>query len=193
VFGLESEPSEIAETSKCGSGRLTNPEAIVAKMRGMEGLIVEAIELDESQARVTLHGVPNSPGLAADVFDEIAESGIIVDMIVQSYSGEGTADLSFTFPKEEFETAVETSQRVAKRFGCPPPTSCEQIAQLSVYGIGLRSHTEVADRMFESLNAASINVEMINTSEVCVSVVVDARQGGRGLAALNVAFQGVMV
>ena len=127
------------------------------------------------------------------MFDEIADAGIVVDMIVQSYSGEGTADQSFTFPKEDLPRALETSSRISDRFGCRPPTGCPQIAQLSVYGIGLRSHTEVASRMFQSLGAAGINVEMIDTSEMCVSVVVAKEQGAKGLAALKEAFKDVTV
>ncbi|MBN1589318.1 MAG: ACT domain-containing protein, partial [Pirellulales bacterium] len=193
AFELEKEPDTPIALTNMAPRKPPDAAAVVAKMQDMEGLIIEAISLDESQARMTLHSVPNSPGLAADVFDEITEAGVVVDMIVQSYSGKGTADLSFTFPKEDLEKTFETSRRITERFGCRPPTSCPQIALLSVYGIGLRSHTQVASRMFESLGVAGINVEMINTSEVCVSVVVDEKQGGKGLAALEKAFEDVLV
>jgi len=173
--------------------RLANGAEILNKMQGMEGLVIEGITLDESQARATLHGFPNVPGLAADMFDESAAAGIVVDMIVQSYSAEGTADLSFTFPREDLAEALRTVQHISERFGCRPLTSCPQIAQLSVYGIGLRSHTQVASQMFEALGAAGINIEMINTSEICGSVVVDAKQGARALAALEEAFRDVML
>jgi aspartate kinase len=192
AFDLGHEPPRATLPAGAAAVKLTNG-AVLAKMQGMEGLIIEGITLDESQARATLHGVPNKPGLAADVFDEIAATGIVVDMIVQSYSAEGTANLSFTFPKEDLSRALEVADRVSRRLGCSRVTSCPQIAQLSVYGIGLRSHTEVAGRMFQSLGAAGINVEMINTSEVCVSVVVGARQGARGLSALEEAFREAMV
>ena len=197
AFDLEHEPQErIADQIPRVSAkppRPTNAAIIVDKMKGMEGLVIEGITLDESQARATLHAFPNKPGLAADMFDEIAASGIVVDVIVQSYSAEGTADLSFTFPKEDLEKAQETTKRISERFGCLRPTSCPQIALLSVYGIGLRSHTQVADLMFESLNAAGINVEMINTSEICVSVVIDAKHGPKGLTALEDAFRDFML
>jgi aspartate kinase len=214
AFQLEHEPEQRTvvcgvEPSKCGAAgeiaapqrqsavgrpsKLTNGAAVIDKMQGMEGLVIEGITLDESQARATLHGFPNVPGLAADMFDDIATAGIVVDMIVQSYSAEGTADLSFTFPTEDLAEALATVSRISERFGCRPLTSCPQIAQLSVYGIGLRSHTQVASQMFEALGAAGINVEMINTSEICVSVVVDAKQGARGLAALEEAFRDVML
>ncbi len=193
AFELEREPPRPAAQRDVLPAKPSNVADSVVKMQGMEGLIIEAIALVESQARVTFHAIPNTPGLAADVFDEIADAGIVVDMIVQSYSGEGTADLSFTFPKEDLPRALETSSRISDRIGCRPPTSCPQIAQLSVYGIGLRSHTEVAGRMFQSLGAAGINVEMIDTSEMCVSVVVSEAQGVKGLAALKEAFRDVMV
>jgi len=203
AFELDREPNALtlAATSKPprspGAARPTRPTnngaTIVSKMQGMEGLVIEGITLDESQARATLHGFPNVPGLAADMFDDIAASGIVVDMIVQSYSAEGTADLSFTFPREDLDEAVRTAKHISERFGCRPLTSCPQVALLSVYGIGLRSHTQVASQMFQSLGAAGINVEMINTSEVCLSVAIDAKQGAKGLAALEDAFRDVML
>ncbi|MBN2217806.1 MAG: aspartate kinase [Pirellulales bacterium] len=203
AFELEREPaaSTLAATARPprapGTARPARPSnngaVIVSKMQGMEGLVIEGITLDESQARATIHGVPNVPGLAADMFDDIASSGINVDVIVQSYSDEGTADLSFTFPRENFDEAIATARRISERFGCKPLSNCPQIALLSVYGIGLRSHTQVAGQMFESLGAAGINVEMINTSEVCISVAVNAKQGAKGLAALEDTFRDVML
>ena len=157
-------------------------------------VIDEALQrADVKPTDLSAIAVANTPGLAADVFDEIAEAGIVVDMIVQSYSSEGTADLSFTFPKEDLPRALATSSRICDRFGCRPPSGCPQIAQLSVYGIGLRSHTEVVSRMVQSLGGVGINVEMIDTSEMCVSVVVAQQQGGKGLAALKEAFKDVTV
>lgn len=159
----------------------------------MEQLMIEDIALDESQARVTLLGVPDTPGLAAQVFDEIAEGGLVVDMIVQSIGRQGYANLSFTVPKEDLEASVAIAARLAEGFGGPPPTSCPVVAKLSVSGIGMRSHTSLASRMFQSLAAEGINVEMISTSEVRISVVVDGSDGHRALKMLREEFADVMV
>ena len=156
---------------------------MIARLQGMEDLIIEGIALDETEARATIFGIPDTPGLAARVFDQITAGGIVVDMIVQSFSREGQANLSFTFPKEDLAQAMEIAGTLAEQFGCPPPAGCPHVALLSVAGIGMRSHTEVASRMFQSLTAAGINIEMISTSEVCVSVVVDGKHGRKGLDA----------
>jgi len=166
---------------------------MVARMQAMEQLMIERIALDETQARITLLGVPDTPGLAAQVFDEVAEAGIVVDMIVQSIGRQGHANLSFTVPASDLKAGVAVAARLAEGFGGPPPTSCPKVAKLSVSGIGMRSHTSLASRMFQSLAAEGINVEMISTSEVRVNVVVDGRDGARALAVLEREFADVMV
>ncbi len=154
----------------------------------MEDLIIEDITLDESQARVTMLGVPDTPGLAAQVFDEIAEGGIVVDMIVQSVGREGRANLSFTVPEKDYPKSVELAAVLAEGFRSPPPTSSPRVAKLSVFGIGMRRHTRVAARMFRSLAEAGVNIEMISTSEVRLNVVVDGSQGQKGLETLQTEF-----
>jgi aspartate kinase len=159
----------------------------------MEGLIIEDITLDDSQARVTTVDLPDMPGLAAQVLAEIAEAGIVVDMIVQSIGREGHANLSFTVAQGDLPEAIRVTTELAEALDCPPPTSCPKVAKLSVFGIGVRSHTDVASRMFRSLAAAGINVDIISTSEVRINVVVDGQQGQRGLEALKREFADVMV
>jgi aspartate kinase len=194
AFGLEQQPScRGARPQSAGAPVVNGADAMIARLQGMEDLIIEGIALDETEARATIFGIPDTPGLAARVFDQITAGGIVVDMIVQSFSREGQANLSFTFPKEDLAQAMEIAGTLAKQFGCPPPAGCPQVALLSVAGIGMRSHTEVASRMFQSLTAAGINIEMISTSEVCVSVVVDGRHGRRGLDALRAEFEDVIV
>lgn len=166
---------------------------MIARLASMESLIVEDILLDQSEARVTIFGIPDTPGLAAQIFDEVTAGGIVVNMIVQSYSRQGYATLSFTFPKNNLDRATQIAGAVATRLGSPSPASCAQVAELSVAGIGMRSHTEVASRMFESLTAVGINVEMISTSEVSVSVVVDGQHGQKALDALRKEFADAMV
>ena len=158
----------------------------------MEALIIEDITLDESQSRITAVDLPDMPGLAAQVFDEIAEAGIVVDMIVQSIGRDGHANLSFTVARGDVEKAVRVTGELAESLGCPPPTSCPTVAKLSVFGVGIHSHTDVARRMFQSLTDAGINVDMISTSEVRINVLVDGRKGREGMEALRREFADAM-
>jgi aspartate kinase len=159
----------------------------------MEELTIDGISLDEGQARISISGVPDTPGVAAKVFDEVAAAGIFVDMIVQSYNGhDGQASLSFTVPNAKLTESVEVAGRLAKTFNCEGVTSSPDIAKLSVSGVGLRSHTGVAIRTFNALAKAGINVEMINTSEVRVNVVVDGKRAKEALTQLQQAFADVL-
>lgn len=151
----------------------------------MESLMIDDISLDQSQSRVTVLGVPNQPGIAAGLFERVAKDGIFVDMIVQSYASEDFADISFTVQREQFDKSVEVAKRISDDFGCSGVEHKEMIAKLAVSGIGLRSHTAVALGMFRALADAAINVDMINTSEVRVTVVVDGSEGVRSLDCLR--------
>ena len=166
---------------------------LVARMERMEELIIEDITLDDSQARVTVVDLPDMPGLAAQVFDEIAEAGIMVDMIVQSFGREGRANLSFTVPQDDLDKALQLTAGLAEVLDCPPPTSCPKVAKLSVFGVGIRSHMDVASRMFKSLTAAGVNVDMVSTSEVRINAVVDGQKGQQSLEALRKEFADVMI
>jgi aspartate kinase len=170
-----------------------NTAEIVARMEAMEKLLIEDITFDGSQARVTVMDLSDIPGLAAQVFDEIAEAGINVDMIVQSVGRGGHANISFTVPQEDLEKSVKVAKELSELLGCPPPSSCPKVAKLSVFGVGMKSHTNVASRMFQSLAEAGINVDMISTSEVRVNVVVDGRDGQKALAALKEEFADTML
>jgi aspartate kinase len=114
-------------------------------------------------------------------------------MIVQSIGREEMANLSFTAPQTDLTKSLELVGQLAARLGCPPPTSCPEVAKLTVFGTGMRSHTGVASRLFRSLAAVGINVDMINTSEVRVSVVVEGQQGRKALATLKTEFADVLV
>jgi aspartate kinase len=193
AFRLDADVAAQA-ASEPGPGELPAAAAsadVVTRMQSMEDLIIEDISLDESQARVTMLRVPDTPGLAAQVFDEIAERGIVVDMIVQSIGREGRANLSLTVPQQDLQKSIELATALSAGFGGPPPTHSAKVAKLSVLGTGMRSHTSVADRMFQSLAAAGINVEMISTSEVRLNAVVDGAQGRKGLDVLRKEFADV--
>lgn len=156
---------------------------------GMESLMIDDIALDDTQSRITLSKIPNRPGIAAQLFQRIAEAGVFVDMIVQSYANDKIADITFTMPRDQIDHALEVANQVCDDFGCDKVDYKKSIAKLSVSGIGLRSHTGVAIAMFRALSEARINIETINTSEVRVNVVVDGEDGQRGIECLKMAFE----
>jgi aspartate kinase len=200
AFQLEQPPAETS-TSKTphashgGNGsRGEIAEAVVARLQSMnmEELTIDDISLDSSQARVTISGVPDKPGIAAKVFEDVAAAGIFVDMIVQSHPSAAGATLSFTVPQNQLTKSVEAAKRIAQSLGCREVTSSPNISKLSVSGVGLRTHVGVAIRMFKALSEAGVNVEMINTSEVRVNVVLDGAAGKKGLERLQSAFADVL-
>ncbi len=167
------------------------PAEVIEMLRGkgMEGLTIHDIALDQSQSRITLSQIPNRPGVVAGIFGKLAQANILIDLIVQSFRCDDFADLSFSLPRTQFEAAVQIAQTIESELGAHIVEAKAEIAKLAVSGIGLRSHTEVGFGMFKALALAGINVETISTSEVRVNVVVDARDGERALACLNEAFE----
>ena len=166
---------------------------LIARLQRMEKLIIEDIQLDRSQARVTFIGLPDSPGLAARTFDELAEAGVVVDMIVPSMGRGKRVDISLTVPREQLSQTLKAATELTAALGCPPPEHNPSVAKLSVLGVGMRSHAGVVARIFQSLADAGINVEMISTSEVCVNVVLDGRDGQKAQAALKTEFADAML
>jgi aspartate kinase len=194
VFELDKPPPGVAPQAAKPAAPPVPPQtagdaaAVVARLQGMEDLTINDIKLDDSQSRVTISDVPDAPGVAAQVFERIAAGGIFVDMIVQSFGRQGRANLSFTVPRSDLQKAVAVARELAGRLNCGPVSSSPRVAKLSVTGIGMRSHTGLSIRMFRSLAESGINIEMINTSEVRVNVVVDGDKGPQGLACLQEAF-----
>ncbi len=163
---------------------------IIERLRNsnMEQLTLLDISMVGDQARVTLSGVPDTPGLAQKVFKRVAEAGVFVDMIVQSCDGyQGETSISFTVPEEQMEHCIKVLETMDYKFR--KISGSTEIAKLSVSGIGLRSHTSVAIAMFKSLAESGINVLMINTSELRVNVVIDGKQGQKGLECLQKTFE----
>ncbi len=159
----------------------------------MEHLAISDVSLDNQQARLTIVGVPDQPGLAARIFRDVAAAGVFVDMIVQSHKGRnGQARISFTVPRQQLADALRVVSQLQASCGFESVSNSPAVAKLSVSGIGLRSHTDVAIRMFRALADIGVNVAMINTSEVRVNVVVADEDGPRGLAALQTAFATAM-
>jgi aspartate kinase len=191
AFALEKPPAGAAAvdyTKTPRAARTSDVVAIVSRLQKMEELTIDDIALDESQARLTVSGVADQPGIAAAIFEAVADGGIFVDMIVQSFGREGKAKLSFTVPQAQYKQCHELLDKLVGGMKCGPVSGNAQVAKLSVSGIGLRSHTEVAIRAFRCLTEAGINVAMINTSEVRVNVVVEGAHGQKALAALQKAF-----
>ena len=195
VFSLQVKPED---ARKWVVGQNTNVHLsasdVVERLRNsnMEQLTLLDINLVGDQARVTLLGVPDAPGLANAVFRKVSEAGIFVDMIVQSCDGyEGETSISFTVPEEQMEGCLEVLRSMNYEFR--KIGGSMDIAKLSVSGIGLRSHTSVAIAMFRALAEESINVLMINTSELRVNVVIDGKDGERGLACLQKTFEASLI
>jgi aspartate kinase len=143
----------------------------------------------DDQALVTLRGVPDRPGFAADMFDAIGRAGIFVDMIVQGIDGkDDRTSISLTVRKDQLAECLTVAAALKSAHGLEDFSSSERIAKLTVSGIGLRSHTHVGTVMFRALAETGINVVMINTSELQVNAVVDAARAQEGLKALREAF-----
>jgi len=164
---------------------------IVARLQRMEDLAIESVSLDETQAQMTLFDIPDQPGISARIFEAIASENILVDTIVQTIGRDGLADISFTIPRSMVEQTRRVLKALSQELGGEQKDEPE-VAIITVKGIGIRSHTGVGLRMFKALSEAGINVEMVSTSEVRVNVVVDAKKGQAGLAALKSAFADVL-
>lgn len=160
---------------------------------GMEDLSIESITLDDSQSSVSILGLTDRPGVADTVFSHVAKAGVLVDMIILSYSEQdGNASMSFTCPAESREAAIAALEQLKEEVGFREIVSQQSVGKLSVAGVGLRSHTGVGIRMFRSLSEAGINVDMINTSEVNVNVIVNGQHNERALEELEDAFADVL-
>ena len=183
-IGLKQSTDSTAETARSRERECD----VVAQLSSMEDIVVSDVHLDDNQSRVTIARIPDAPGIAAKVFKAVADGGVMVDMIVQSAAITDRATLSFTVPRTDLETCVALVNDLAATWEGSEISFDKHIAKLSVVGIGLRSHTGVGQRMFETLSAAGINVEMINTSEIRMSAVVAGNQGQAAFEKLQSAF-----
>ncbi len=161
---------------------------VVSEDSGMERLIVSAVTHDKDQARITLKKVPDQPGVAAKIFAPISESSIIVDMIIQNTREEGQTDLTFTVPKAAFSNALEIERNVAKEIGAEDVLGDINIAKVSVVGVGMKNHSGVASKMFNTLAKENINIMMISTSEIRISCVIEEKYTELAVRVLHTAF-----
>ena len=154
----------------------------------MDAVFVSGVTYDKDEAKVTLLGVPDRPGLAAQIFGPIAEANIVVDMIIQNASAAGTTDLTFTVPKADYKKAIAVVENMADSIQAKGVTVDPHIAKVSIIGVGMRTHAGVAARMFQVLSREGVNIEMISTSEIKVSVVIDEKNTERAVKALHKEF-----
>jgi aspartate kinase len=160
---------------------------VVEEDETMDALLVSGVTYDKDEAKITLLGVPDRPGLAAQIFGPIAEANVVVDMIIQNASAAGTTDLTFTVPKADYKKAVAVVEGLDS-IQAKGITIDSNIAKVSIIGVGMRTHAGVAARMFKVLSREGINIEMISTSEIKVSVVIDAKQMEQAVKALHQEF-----
>ncbi len=171
-----------------------NPGTIVKEeTKSMEDVVIRGVSIDKNQAKVTVVGVPDRPGVAARIFQALADAAINIDMIVQNVShGEGApvTDLSFTLDKPDLLKARKVIDALKGEIGYRDATTNEAIAKLSMVGVGMRSHSGAAAKMFAVLANEGVNIDMISTSEIKVSVVIDLAKGDHALRAVHGAFLG---
>jgi aspartate kinase len=166
-----------------------NPGTIVKEeTESMEAVVVRGVSVEKNQAKVTVVQVPDRPGTAARIFNALAEANIILDMIVQNVSVDGSTDISFTLSKDELPKAQAALAPVVESAGAKSVRSQDGIAKLSVVGIGMRSHSGVAAKLFEALSSAGINIQMISTSEIKTAVIIDESLIAEGARAVHSAF-----
>jgi aspartate kinase len=177
-------PVHVRSTFKATAGTLVTKEE-----QGMEEVVVTGVTHDRGQAKISVLRVPDRPGIAARVFGAIADTGIVVDMIVQNISRDGYTDMSFTLPRGDYARAVAGLEDVARTVGAQGLVHDERVAKVSILGVGMRSHSGVAARMFAVLAREGINIQMISTSEIAISCVIEDKYAELAVRALHDDFE----
>jgi aspartate kinase len=176
-------PLRVLSTFEDGPGTLISFEEA-----GMEEPLISGVALNRKEAKLTLIGIPDRPGVASTIFGAIGARSIEVDMIIQNVGVDGLTDLTFTVSRGDYEAARETLEAVAAELGARAVEGDVQIAKVSVVGVGMRSHAGVAAQAFDALAREGINIRMISTSEIKISVVVDEKYGELAVRTLHEAF-----
>jgi aspartate kinase len=167
-----------------------DPGTLVTKEEaGMEQAVVTGVTHDRSQAKISILRVPDRPGIAARVFGAISAKNIVVDMIVQNISQDGYTDMSFTLPRGDHARAVKDLSEVVREIGARGIVHDERVAKVSIVGVGMRSHSGVASTMFATLAREGINIQMISTSEIAVSCVIEDKYAELAVRSLHDAFE----
>jgi aspartate kinase len=174
----------VRSTFKAEGGTMVTKEET-----SMEEVVVTGITHDKGQAKISLLRVPDRPGIAAQVFGSVASRNIVVDMIVQNISRDGFTDISFTLPRGDHARAQTALEEIAHKVGAQGVVTDERVAKVSIVGVGMRSHSGVAARMFATLSKEGINIQMISTSEIAVSCVIEDKYAELAVRALHDTFQ----
>ncbi len=167
-----------------------NPGTLVTKEDAdMEKVVVSGVAYDKNQVKVTVQGVPDKPGVAAKIFNTISENTIIVDMIIQNIGEGGLTDMSFTVPKTDVKKINEVMKKVVAEIGAKNVNIKEDVSKISIVGVGMRSHSGVAARMFSAMAKEGINIMMISTSEIKISIVIEAKYTELAVRVLHETFE----
>jgi aspartate kinase len=161
---------------------------VVKEDEKMEKVLVSGVTLNKSEARLTMVRVPDNPGIASKIFSPISDANIVVDMIIQNSSADGSTDITFTVPKADMKKALKLVRKVAEEIQVQEVLTDENIAKISIVGAGMRSHSGVASKMFTALSKENINILMISTSEIKISCVIEAKYGELAARVLHQAF-----
>lgn len=161
---------------------------IVQEYENMEKFVVSGVAIDETESQISILGVPDKPGVAATIFKRIAEAGISVDMIIQDVGVDGLNDIAFTVDNEDFKTAKQLTEQLCEEMGAKGVVTEKDIAKISVVGVGMKSHSGVAAKLFGALASADIGIKSITTSEICVSCLIDMASAKKAANAIHDAF-----
>lgn len=167
----------------------TDGTIVSKEVRAMEDIVVRGIALNRNEAKVTICDVPDKPGIAAKIFKKIANSNINIDMIIQNVSRTGYTDVSFTVLSRDIKKTLKITEKVAKQIGAGDLECNGNIAKLSIVGIGMRSHSGIASRMFGALARSKINIDMISTSEIKISCVINKKSATKAVRAMHREFK----
>ncbi len=167
-----------------------NPGTLVTKEDAdMEKVVVSGVAYDKNQVKVTIQGVPDRPGVAAKIFSAVSDANVVVDMIIQNIGEAGLTDMSFTVPKTDSKKIMDVMKKVVAEIGAKDVNLKEDIAKVSIIGVGMRSHSGVAAKMFGALAKEGINIMMISTSEIKISCIIEAKYTELAVRVLHDAFK----
>ncbi|NCG02273.1 MAG: aspartate kinase [Actinomycetales bacterium] len=176
-------PFEVRSSFKNKPGTIVKEE-----VSSMEDVVVRGVALDKNQAKVMVANIPDKPGTAARVFRSLSEANVVVDMIVQNIGRNGVANLTFTVPRDDTHRASQAVDEVLQELGGGKVTLVGDIAKLSVVGVGMRTHSGVASQLFSALSDAEVNIQLISTSEIKISVVINENESDHATRAVHSAF-----
>ncbi|MDR2104213.1 MAG: aspartate kinase [Deferribacteraceae bacterium] len=176
LSSLEDKPGTLVTSKELNSGDLRQRGVYVEeKIENMEKMVIKGVTSDKNQAKITLRELPDRPGIAADIFSRLTKANVNVDMIIQNIAKDGRANLSFTVPKTELNTALTAVNTLIAEIPEISAEADEDIAKVSIVGVGMLSHVGVASTMFQTLSKHGINILMISTSEIKISCVIDEK------------------